>query len=441
MVNDNENQEEEVDFSGMVDKRTSRKSKKEAASAARKKQMEQWGKAKEITKQTKKKTKGKTKAKEKTTTKKSTARVVVTKPKEVTLPKYKCVVDIIARVPRSNTTRKAFARKIGQGLQFIREEVDPSACIIPVGLSKKDELGIITCEQDMPKNQIGIKKHFFYIPNPNAFSAVNDDEGRSIRCTATMGFDEDPKEVLQLAMGDLREMGCCIYYNQVQELQCMKVFALLGVPTSIEGEVVHAVMTEEMRKFENKLKVTQNKEYPVHFHRDKPIKFAIIKEWPQGLPWDGGRQGQRRESGRMAFIIQVKLSDLERMDVLLNLMKQASAWRKIWGETAFTLNIPTLKAPQDVKDEFIHMAMTHGSVQMSLGAARTSGLYAAEEEFELRRLPDDDGNPRKPMRKTALIIFGSMDFGEGEGSVSLFHCFNRSTKGQYTAYFSSVEEV
>ena len=86
----------------------------------------------------------------------------------------------------------------------------------------------------------------------------------------------------------------------------------------------------------------------------------------------------------MAFIITVKTSKLERMQALLDEAKERERelWRPIWGNTAFTVNIPNAKTTNipnakttdaGYKDRYIKMVQTHGSVQLSLGAAMLPG--------------------------------------------------------------------
>jgi hypothetical protein len=66
---------------------------------------------------------------------------------------------------------------------------------------------------DMPKYQVTMR-NFFYIPNPRAFDYVNADGGRVIKRSAIMGFTENPQQCLEDAVGDLRMMGCAIFYKK-----------------------------------------------------------------------------------------------------------------------------------------------------------------------------------------------------------------------------------
>jgi sRNA-binding protein len=47
-----------------------------------------------------------------------------------------CVIGFAIRVDRGNNTKGGFNKKVSEGLTFLREFVDPAACILPNG---KDE--------------------------------------------------------------------------------------------------------------------------------------------------------------------------------------------------------------------------------------------------------------------------------------------------------------
>ncbi len=54
------------------------------------------------------------------------------------------------------------------------------------------------------------------------------------------------------------------------------------------------------------------------------------------------------------------------------------------------------KSPQAEKTRYIQMIQTHGSVQLSMGAALLEGLIDADTTFTLRLLPDANGKARPP---------------------------------------------
>jgi hypothetical protein len=73
-----------------------------------------------------------------------------------------------------------------------------------------------------------------------AFLNVNQDNGRVIKVkgSALMGFSINPKNCLDDAAGDLRTMGCSLFYKKCQEVNTVSKLILLGVPNLIEEDVI-----------------------------------------------------------------------------------------------------------------------------------------------------------------------------------------------------------
>ncbi len=82
------------------------------------------------------------------------------------------------RVDRGTNTKGGFDKKVSEGLTFLREFVDPAACILPNGKDKR--LGPIKTKSDLPKYQLTMR-NYFNIPNQMAFTNVNQDNGRVIK--------------------------------------------------------------------------------------------------------------------------------------------------------------------------------------------------------------------------------------------------------------------
>ena len=76
-----------------------------------------------------------------------------------------------------------------------------------------------------------------------------------------------------------------------------------------------------------------------------------------------------------------------------------------WGNTAFTVEIPELDSQQGEKMRYIQMVQTHGSVQLSLGAAPIYGVIDADSKFSLRLTPGADGSPRAPTQTSLREVF------------------------------------
>ena len=294
---------------------------------------------------------------------------------------------------------------------------------------------------DVPKFQITLKKRFMDIPNEFAFANINQEGGRTIKGSMIMYFTENPKEVLAMAGGDLRSMGCTLFYKGCQEVSTETEKVFLGIPNTIECEVVEKIMVEELTILEKKLMIEDPVNFP-HFRHNKPqfCVFSLIKMFPEGMPWEGGEAGGRREpNGRMAFVIQTKRDDHKRMVNLLDKAKERELWLPHWGDTAYTVSMPTNKKEDEKMgpaelENYIGMVQAHGSVQLSYGAATLTGLYDAHKKFDLRLLPGSDNKPRPAIRKSVTDVLKSFEVN----GMPLWLVISKSTRGIYTGYFSSV---
>ena len=130
------------------------------------------------------------------------------------------VVGFVIRVQRGKKTWKNFKKKWGTALNFLRMEVDEGACILPK--IKGSEFLPIINEAGFPSYQATAKKQYITVLNKYAFTQVKGEGGRTVKGFCYMGFEEDPKEVLEMAEGDLRDMGCVLYYKPGQHLDTLQ---------------------------------------------------------------------------------------------------------------------------------------------------------------------------------------------------------------------------
>ena len=65
---------------------------------------------------------------------------------------FQCVIGFAIRVDKGNNIKGGFDKKLTKGLTFLREFVDPAACILPNGKDKR--LGPIKSKSDLPKYQL-----------------------------------------------------------------------------------------------------------------------------------------------------------------------------------------------------------------------------------------------------------------------------------------------
>ncbi len=81
--------------------------------------------------------------------------------------------------------------------------------------------------------------------------------------------------------------------------------------------------------------------------------------------------------------MHVHWPDNKRMKYLLAYAKDKNIWHKIWGNATYTIETPEEKDPIGMKNKYIQMMQTHGSVQLSMGAARIGGMLDVDTVFEL----------------------------------------------------------
>ncbi len=82
---------------------------------------------------------------------------------------------------------------------------------------------------------------------------MNQDGGRVIKGYAVMGFSLDPQKCLEEATGDLRHVGCVIFYKQCQEVSTVAWQILLGAPNTIKENIIKQTLDKELKLVEQKL--------------------------------------------------------------------------------------------------------------------------------------------------------------------------------------------
>ena len=142
------------------------------------------------------------------------------------VPKNKGVVSIAFRIGQGRKTKANFDTKVGEALTFFHNHIDKAACFLP----KEEATDCLPIRQksEILSFHIMLKKKYMDIPNPYAFSAISQDGGRVIKGSATMGFDVNPQEALDQALGDLQNMGITITWKPCQVLDTNSEQCLLG---------------------------------------------------------------------------------------------------------------------------------------------------------------------------------------------------------------------
>ena len=240
----------------------------------------------------------------------------------------------------------AFGKKLITALSFLQAHFDKNALFFAIDKLDSSRPPIKE-KADLPVYQV-ILRRYFAIPNDRAFDNVNQDGGRAIRGSAVMGFSLDPQKHLEEAAGDLRHMGCAIYFKQCQEVNTVARQLLLGVPNTIEEEVIRRTFDEELKKVELRLISENNAEYQYSQRQlSQWLKYAVVREFPAGMPWEGAEEKKQKQGTNkacLAYVLHVYENDYDRLAKLLAFAKKWKIWHTHWGNVAFTVEIPNEKS-------------------------------------------------------------------------------------------------
>ena len=106
-----------------------------------------------------------------------------------------------------------------------------------------------------------------------------------------MEFLVDPQKCLEEAAGDLRHMGCAIFFKQCQKVNNVARQLLLGAPNTIMEEVICSTIDDELKLVEFCLVKDNNAEYKYSKRRlAKWVKYTVVREFPAGMPWEGAEE-------------------------------------------------------------------------------------------------------------------------------------------------------
>jgi hypothetical protein len=334
----------------------------------------------------------------------------------------KCVLAFAIRVDKGKDTKAGFDKKIVAALSFLQTYIDKELDSSRSPIKEK---------ADVPAFQV-ILRRYFDIPNKRAVNTVNQDGGRAIKGSAVMGFSLDPQKCVEEASGDLRHMGCVIFYKQCQEVSTVARQILLGAPNTIKEDIIKQTLDEELKLVEQKLLSENKTEYKLPQRPQfKWLNYAVLREFPAGMPWQGAeekKQKQGTNNAHLVYILHVHKPGYARMKTLLAYAKEWKVWHKHWGNSAFTVEIPMKRSPQAEKTRYIQMIQTHGSIQLSMGAALLEGLIDADTTFTLHLLSDADGKARPPRSTSVREIFSLMEINDKK----VWICVSTSLNGRTT---------
>jgi hypothetical protein len=242
----------------------------------------------------------------------------------------KCIVAFTIIVDNVKDTKAAFDKKIIAALSFLQNYINEHAAFFSIDALDSSRPPIKE-KADVPAFQVILRK-YFDIPNKRAFDSMTQDKGRAIKGSAIMGFSLDPRKCSDEAAGNLRHMGCAIFYKQCKEVSTIVWQILLGAPNTIEADIIKQTMDKELKLVEQKLLLDDNAEYrPSKRRQSKWLSYAVVQEFPARMPWEGAeekKQKQGTNNARLVYVLHVHKPDYGRMKTLLAYAKDWKVWHR-----------------------------------------------------------------------------------------------------------------
>ena len=107
---------------------------------------------------------------------------------------------------------------------------------------------------------------------------------------------------------DLSERGIKIKKKPGQIVHTCDRWMTMGVPSGVPNPVVHSELTKTIVEAEDRIRKDDSGLYDQSLHATtEPIKFVLVKKFPQGMPWVPVKSDKDRpNNGRLAFIMLLK---------------------------------------------------------------------------------------------------------------------------------------
>lgn len=368
-----------------------------------------------------------------------TTQVVSTTPPITHL--HHAIVVIICRVDAEDSFNN-FLDSIAEALAFLRKYVDPQAAFLSKPNSPP-EYGPITSRETCPEVQFVLNRHYIDNKNPYAFANGTPKTTKSIRVSATLGLNQDPKPIFDAVRGDLMKYNISITYKPFQALDTVNRIVFLGAPQNANKHEAEETIYNILSALEQRRRTLDPDGFPMEEHSGDLPRFAIVSEQPGGMPYiekkgaekNTARAGPPREQRTLQILCDTK--DYRRLGRLVTAAKEEKHWTREFGPSCHPTEVPDNDYTEAQRQRYIIMVETHRSSQLSAGEVPISGLRNADKEITLRRLPDAKNRPQPPATLTVKQIMRDMRF---KGKL-LWLCVLKADNGRYTGYFVSGDAM
>ena len=342
-------------------------------------------------------------------------------------------VDIAIRVGKTNTTKASAMKKLVAALEFLQKECDKKACILPYSQEDRNLMPIRNAAS-VPATQMKIKKHYIKFPTARPFSAIFDNNGRTLRGSAILAMDMDVREALEEAGGDLTELGVTITYKACQHLDTCVNDVLVGISNRIRSEVIKPIVNTRLKRLEQELQELDPDNWPRHKNW---ISFDIELVNPRAMAFEESKPGERRRdtSHRRIHGFVVRTEQKERLHDLLAVAKTRKLWAEELGETANTIVMPLNQNDEafdpGMMERYVDIILRNGSFNLSTVAVSIPGLRNLDKEWKLTRCANQE-----PLVRTCRQLL--MAQKDDEAKAPLFRCIAQNQNGAYSAFHTKV---
>ena len=332
---------------------------------------------------------------------KSALKTSLKKKPKTAIKTYKCelVVTVRARVSyerKKNQVRKKLYESLSNALTLMRDTLlEGKTDVAFLGKEgKQSTIPAIRTLADFPGTAFAFKRDYACISNQFAFTDARQGTSKVVELCMTMGMDEEIGPMLVEWEMDLAEKGIDIKEKKCQILHTHDQNMLLGVPTSLPPSVVERQCREAFEDGEKKIREDKQGIYDQSLHATKePLVFALVKKYPTGMPWVVIKDGENRpNSGRMAFVLQIKAEQEPRVRQILKELKDTSCLGRYLGKNAWSMEMQASvggnddMAAKQKKNKTIDAVYAHGSMQLSLGHTLIPGLRNVEKVHHLKQI-------------------------------------------------------
>ena len=115
----------------------------------------------------------------------------------------------------------------------------------------------------------------------------------------------------------------------------------LGVPTGVPTPIVERQLMKAFVEAEGRVRKDEQGLYDQGHHATKePIKFALVKKFPQGILWVPVKSDEDRpDNGRLIFVILLKENQEPRMRQIVKELKDTNRLTKFVGRNAWMMEM------------------------------------------------------------------------------------------------------